>query len=303
MIMKTLFITFLAAIITCGNGSAQTRGVDDALQAKVEEVLKSGVEKFGAKAGQTVVMETKTGRILAAAGDGLTAPHGSTLVKAAVLSAALETGKVGLDDIVDTGNGVIKTKDGKQLQDHNWHRGGYGKISVRQGLACLSNIATYKTVQNTWGKDAQAFLEALDGTGYGRACTVAGFGELSKAGVSETGCYADITPLQTLAFFNAVANNSNGKESTDSLKSALRHCVTDGLCNKAGSDKVPAAGLAGTMQADDGSYWLEFCGYFPAENPRYTVIVTLNKDELPASSSIMAAPIFKDIAEMMTEEK
>jgi len=299
---KTLIVTCLAAVFACGKALAQTKAIDEALQAKVEAALGNGIEKFGAKSGQAVVMDVKSGRVLAAVGDELAAPHRSMLVKLAVLLAALETGSIGLNDTVDTGNGTLRVKGGK-LRDHNWRRGGYGKISVKWGLACLSNIATYKTVQKVWGKDGQAFLKTLDGTGYGEACDIAGFGETPKANVHENGCYADITPLQTLAFFNDVANNKAGSESMDSLKAALRFCVTDGLGVKAGSDKVSVAGFAGSMHEDSGSYWLEFCGYFPAESPQYTVIVTLSKDGLPASGSGIAAPIFKDIAELLTLEK
>lgn len=269
---------------------------------KIKSVLNHGIKRYDAKSGQIAVMDVKTGQILAAVGDGLATPHYSALVKSAILLAALETRRVRLNDTVDTGNGVLKV-NGIKLKDHNWNRGGYGKITVMQGLACLSNIAIYKTLQQTWGKDTQAFLKALDETGYSKACSVAGYGELSKADASEYGLYADITPLQTLIFFNDIAKNEMCTESTDSLTFALRHCVTDGLSRKANSDKVAIAGLAGSMQEDDGSYWLEFCGFFPAENPQYTVIVTLRKDGRPASGSRMAAPIFKEIAELLTSNK
>lgn len=299
---KTLLTIFLATIILCGKVSAQTVAVDNGLQIKAKAVLDEGVERYSAKSGQVAVMDVKTGQILTAVGDGLTTPHYSALVKSAILLATLETGRVRLNDTVDTGNGVLKV-NGIKLKDHNWNRGGYGKITVMQGLACLSNIATYKTLQQAWGKDTQAFLKALDETGYGKACSVAGYGELSKADASEYGLYADITPLQTLMFFNNVAKNEMCAECAESLTFALRHCVTDGLSSKANSDKVAIAGLAGSMQEDDGTYWLECCGFFPAENPQYTVIVTLCKDELPASGSGMAAPIFKEIAELLTSNK
>ena len=57
--------------------------------------------------------------------------------------AALETGKVKLSDMVDVGNGSYSVQD-RELKDHNWHRDGYGKISIKQGLASSSNIAVYK---------------------------------------------------------------------------------------------------------------------------------------------------------------
>ena len=62
------------------------------------------------------------------------------------LLAALETGKVKLSDKVDTGNGIYQIH-GRELKDHNWHRGGYGELTVQEGLAASSNIAIYKTMR------------------------------------------------------------------------------------------------------------------------------------------------------------
>ena len=53
----------------------------------------------------------------------------------------------------------------------------------------------------------------------------------------------------------------------DSLKQALEYVVTDGLGQPAKSNKVQIAGETGTIQFEDGSYIVEFCGYFPANAP------------------------------------
>ncbi len=54
----------------------------------------------------------------------------------------------------------------------------------------------------------------------------------------------------------------------DSLKQALEYVVTDGLGQPAKSDKVQIAGETGTIQLEDGSYLLSFCG-FPAQCSSY----------------------------------
>ena len=73
------------------------------------------------------------------------------------LLAALETGKVKLSDKVDTGNGIYQIH-GRELKDHNWHRGGYGELTVQEGLAASSNIAIYKTMEKAFGDNPQTFL-------------------------------------------------------------------------------------------------------------------------------------------------
>ena len=83
------------------------------------------------------------------------------------------------------------------------------------------------------------------------------------------------TPLQNLTFFNAASKTA--------IKQALEYSVSDGLAKPAQSDKVKVAGATGTIQLPNGEYAVEFCGYFPADNPKYSVIVTINKKGLPAS--------------------
>lgn len=297
---------------------AEAQGISEESLPQVETILSNGVEQFGAKSGQVIIMDVNTGRIVATKGGNFTEWHPSQLVRLPNLLAALETGKVSLDESVDTKDGTLKLKD-YTLKDHNWHRGGYGKISIRQGFEVSSNIANYKTIRKVWGEDSLAYYSALQGIGYGLPNHCDGFGELPKTIFCKEGLYADITPLQNLAFFNAIANNgkmlqphTNGdsavvvkeliasKEKIAMMQEVLRSTVTDGLGRKADSDKVEVAGLGGTTIEEDDSYRLEFCGYFPFDDPQYTILVVLNKEGLPASSGAMAGAIFKEVAHLLT---
>ncbi len=128
-----------------------------------------------------------------------------------------------------------------------------------------------------------------------------------------------ITPIQMLTFYNAIANSGKMvqpqlyKDSTtvinpqiasqtniDSLKQALEYAVTDGLGQPAKSDKVQIAGETGTVQLEDGSYIVEFCGYFPTNVPQYSIIVSIHKERLPASSGLMAGDVFRQITEYIS---
>ena len=103
------------------------------------------------------------------------------------------------------------------------------------------------------------------------------------------------------------------KANIDSLQMALVKVVTEGLGKPAQSEKVQVAGVSGGCQIsteEDNSegkmntkYSVEYCGYFPAENPKYSIIVSMNKVGLPASGNLMAGSVFKEIVNYIEATK
>ena len=91
------------------------------------------------------------------------------------------------------------------------------------------------------------------------------------------------------------------------MRLALARNVIDGLGRAAQSKKVSVAGIQGTCQIsveddaiDDKSnteYAAEFCGYFPAVNPQYSMIISINKKGLPVSGGLMAGDVFRKIVD------
>jgi cell division protein FtsI (penicillin-binding protein 3) len=86
--------------------------------------------------------------------------------------------------------------------------------------------------------------------------------------------------------------------------------VSQGLGRKAGTPILRVAGKTGTSQVNEYDYYnevgtplveyqLSFCGYFPADEPKYSMIVSMNKLGLPASGGGMAGTLFHDIVEWM----
>ena len=320
--------------------------IDSTLQVKATSILENKLTELNALSGQVIIMKVQTGHIKAMVGlerkddanylpcENFSQAHESALMHPISILAALETRKVKLSDMVDVGNGIYSIQD-RELKDHNWHRGGYGEISIKQGLASSSNIAVYKTMEKAFRDDAQAYFNLIDRMSYGKPDCIAGIANLKPAyfvtpkdsGWSDTafawfciGYNQTITPIQTLTFYNAIANSGKMvqpqlyKDSTtvinpqiasqaniDSLKQALEYVVTDGLGQPAKSDKVQVAGQTGTIQLEDGSYIVEFCGYFPANAPQYSIIVSIHKEELPASGGLMAGDVFRQIVDYMNE--
>ncbi|NPE24061.1 transpeptidase family protein [Prevotella sp. PCHR] len=150
------------------------------------------------------------------------------------------------------------------------------------------------------------------------------------------GYETQIPPISTLTFYNAIANNGKMvrprfvqrivkdgeviqefptevikekicKEKTlREMQTILEHVVSQGLGKKAGSPSFKVAGKTGTAQVSKGAggyktgmtnYLLSFAGYFPADAPRYSCIVCIQKSGLPASGGGMSGLVFHNIAE------
>lgn len=273
------------------NQDKQFNIVNTTLQYKATSILESKLSELNALSGQAIIMEVQTGQTKAMVGlekkdsanyqpsENLPQTQTLGLIQPLSILAALETGKVKLSDTVNVGNGIY-SDNGIEIKDHNWQRGGYGTITIQQGLAVSSEIAAYKTIDKAFGNE-QAYKA-----------------QLNKMGIN----LDSLNTLKMLSLYNDIAKNGNiaSKANTDSLKQALKYVVTDGLGQTAKSEKVQVAGKTGTLQLKDGSYIVEFCGYFPADNPQYSIIVSINKEDLPAAG-FMAGDVFRQIVDYMNK--
>lgn len=278
-----ILLISIATFIACAKQKTeQVSTIDSTLQVRVDSILQNKLSELDATVGQVIVMEVQTGEIKASVGsDSILQESG--LVRTASLLAALETKAVKLSDTIDVADGGLAI--GKDtLCDHNWHRGGYGKITVEQGFAFSSNISNYKVARKAFDNE-RAFAEALAKYGYQVKDTSLFYNSLGYGILT--------TPLQNLTFFNAASKTA--------IKQALEYSVSDGLAKPTQSDKVKVAGATGTIQLSNGEYAVEFCGYFPADNPKYSIIVSINKKGLPASGGLMAGDVFRQIVDIMNE--
>ena len=351
--MKNEFIALiiLFLLVSCQSRQQVTENIstiDSILQVNVTSLLENKLSELDALSGQAIVMEVQSGQIKALVGltkkdstnyqscENFSVWQSTGLMHPISLLVALETGKVKLSDKVDTGNGIYQVH-GRELKDHNWHRGGYGELTVQEGLAASSNIAIYKTMEKAFGNNPQAYFNLLANMSYGKPDSITGIANLkhfvtpkdnnwakSDFAWSSIGYNQQISPIQILTFYNAIANNGKmiqpqlykdsvvvinpqiaSRASIDSLKKALVFNITDGLCQPAKSDKVVVAGMQGTssLSTNEDStkdmYAVEFCGYFPTDNPKYSIIVSINKAGLPASGELMAGDVFKKIVGLL----
>lgn len=287
-----IFVAAMTILSACNMKQGKTEQVsttDGDLQAKVMSIMENKLKEFDAQSGQVIVMDIQTGQVKASYGKNFTTPYRSELVCPATLLAALETGKVHLDDTVDTGDGVCVVGN-DTLFDHNWRRGGYGKMTIRQAFAYNSVVGNYKIAAKAFGGNMEEHLSKVR-----KIYSMTG-DTTSLIVFANHGEWATVPPMLTLALVNKIAAN----EGNDSLKSALRYAVTDGLGMKANTDKTEIAGISGTTRQEDGSYMAEFCGYFPFKKPQYSIIVAIHKKYIPVSGGAMAGSVFREIAEYLS---
>ena len=95
-------------------------------------------------------------------------------------------------------------------------------------------------------------------------------------------------------------------ETLDKVKSMLELVVLEGTGKNAGSKYFAVAGKTGTAQLSQGAagyksgaitYMVSFCGYFPADDPQYTCIVSVRTAGGAAGGATWAAPAFHEISE------
>jgi len=141
------------------------------------------------------------------------------------------------------------------------------------------------------------------------------------------------TPLQILAFYNAIANDGKmvkplfvksievsgvpvetfepevlieqiaSKENIELVQSLLEGVTQRGTARRLKNAPFKAAGKTGTAQIAGGgkydkvNYNASFVGYFPADNPKYSCLVLVNRPKKGGTDgSVIAVPVFKDIA-------
>jgi cell division protein FtsI (penicillin-binding protein 3) len=333
--------------------------LDINLQDVAETALYNAMSKHDADHGLVVVMEVKTGEVKAIsnlstngnggfaeqfnfATGGLFEP-GSTF-KLATMIALLEDSPMELADSIDTGNGEF-TFYNRTVRDHE--EGGLGKVTVQTAFEHSSNVAMAKLVDKHFGLRPNAFIDYVDKLKLSKplGIQIAGEkhpkmkrpGEKGWSGISlpwmAYGYGFEISPLHTLALYNAVANDGEmikpifvkairradeveesfttevinskicSRTTLKKIKGLLEGVVERGTAKNIKGTHYRIAGKTGTAQIlENGRYTrryiTSFVGYFPADEPKYSAIVMIkNPRGWYQYGSSVAAPVFKEIAD------
>ena len=336
--------------------------IDINMQDVAQRALKKQLITSDADHGCVILMEVATGEIRAVANFSkvrtgeyeeqfnyaiaASQDPGSTFKLASYLSL-LEDNKVDTNSMVETGDGTYRIP-GHTIRDSH---GGIGTVTVKKAFEESSNVAIAKMINAAYQNDQGKFSEHLYEWGLNKKLMLQIPGEgqpviknpenrsWNKKQTLPQMAYGyemQITPLQMLAFYNAVANDGryiapifvreirrlgntveqfrarviNEKIVSDkTIKKAqalLEGVVTEGTGKGIASPLYRIAGKTGTAQVADANkgyrvdkkYQASFCGYFPADNPKYSLIVVVNnprKGTYYAAS--VAGPVFREIAD------
>ncbi|MDP5202161.1 penicillin-binding protein [Flavobacterium sp. DG2-3] len=337
--------------------------IDVFIQDIAHHALLKQLEDYEADHGCVVVMETETGHVkaisnLGRAEDGsyyettnyaIAESHepGSTF-KLVDLVAILEDKVADTSTVYDSHNGVVKYY-GRSVRDS--HHGGYGKVSLARGFELSSNTVMVQAVYDNYKSNPSKFVNhirrigldkplGLHFKGEGRPI-VPHPGDKIWSGISlpwmAFGYSVSVTPMQTLAFYNSIANNGVmvrpqfvseikewnktikkfdtevinprvcSPETLKKVKAVLANVVKKGTASKLYSKDFSMAGKTGTAMVNYGKagregmyYASSFAGYFPADHPKYSCIVVVHKPNTSKNNyygADVAGPVFKRIAQ------
>ncbi len=343
------------------NGKDVVTTLDMNLQDVAENALLKQMINHEANMGCAILMQVKTGDIKAIANlkfdkksgfylesynmaIGEKYEPGSTFKLASVI-AALEDHKIKLDDTVSVKKGYV-VYYGRTLRDV--HVIGNGLITVREAFEHSSNVGISKIIFNAYKNHPARFVAHLYAMDLNKPLGLKIAGEANPVIRSpkdkkywyrtslpwmSVGYGVEITPLQLLTFYNAVANNGvevkprfvtaiseggrvvkrfpvqvrNAQIASLStirkVQSLLEGVVQRGTAQNLKNDHFQIAGKTGTAKISEngsyvpGAYNATFVGYFPADNPQYSCIVVVNKPKHGYYGSGVAAPVFKEIAD------
>lgn len=336
--------------------------LDVNIQGIVHNTLLGQLEKFGAEHGTAVVMEVKTGEIKAIANLGRTVEGkyyeklnyavgeahepGSTF-KLMAMIAALEDKVIDYNSLINTGKGELKFFGKYKVKDSK--RGGHGIITASKAFEVSSNVGLVKIIYDNYKDNPKKFVDRLYNLGLNKTLGLPIKGEgIPKIPYPTDsnwdgldlpwmayGYGVTITPLQTLAFYNAIANDGEmvkprfisqisnfgnlptkvfskqtlnpsvcSKETLNKVQQMLFNVVDKkwGTAFNIKDELLSMAGKTGTCQVDYTSeevqYISSFVGYYPVENPKYSCIVVIHRPNKSIGyyGSTVAAPVFKTIA-------
>jgi len=342
-------------------GADLITNLDIKLQDIVHSEVLSQLSINRAKAGVGIIMEVQTGKIVAMANlsmnkDGAYVERDNyavtkkfapgSVMKTATTMALLDDGYINKNTDINL-EGGRKNFRGKWIKDDEDI--GHGRnVKLWDVFVHSSNVGMAKWADkfyNKTRKENKNFVLKLKAFGLSKDTGIDLKGEV-KPVIKDPekfnrntipwmahGYEMELTPLQILSFYNAIANNGKmmrpylvdkivsqnetkeikpkvlvNKIANDNtiriIRELLEGVVQEGTGQKLRKGKIKIAGKTGTAQEEvkkingEVKYNSSFVGYFPAENPKYSMIITMYGNKKPMYyASQVAVPVFGKIVE------
>lgn len=335
--------------------------IDRDVQFLAEDTLANAMTQYGAEGGSIVVLDPRTGEILAMASWPMFDPNnyttslptnpanpavsaqyepGSTF-KILTMAAAMDAGLVKPDTTFVDG-GYIEVGG---LPIYNWNFGAWGPVDMTGCMThslnvCFAHIATLL--------GPQKFYNYMSAFGIGQTTAVDLAAEApgrlkqpgdsdwfeSELGTNSFGQGVAVNPLQLVAAVSAVANHGTmmqphillrvedgtnvhttepqvlGRPIRPETAEALSQMLVRSVEGGEGGEAVMVAGYAiagktGTAQIpiptgyEENKTIASFIGWGPVDEPRFVVLVKLDKPSASIWGSETAAPVFGDFTQRL----
>ena len=302
------------------------RTIDKKITKLSHKLLKKDMKECGGHYGQVLVMESQTGNIKAWVAledenhnghitDALLLKHQlcSDPMKPLMATIGMVDSHTSWSDSIDTKCGIDSIGD-MLIKDHNWHRGGYGKVSFLDGFKWHSNIAMIRAMErrnpaslrHDWWRVADCPRE-MDALEIAQIYNVAA---LNGKTVIETSVNTDSIKVNT-----PEAGSTLDQDIIKMFREYLYATLNDGgIGSRWTSKKVHISGdyvvhrnCRPTLYDDNADqmeqYYSEegletynqviFTGYFPFENPKYTICVSMDKTGMPIAGKLISNTVNK----------
>jgi len=348
------------------DGKHMVLAINSGMQRIVEAELANAIRESRSASGSIVVMDPKTGAVLALAAypsadlNAYRDPANQERYKNTAVSAQYEPGSVfkivtlaaGLDAGAIAPHTVFDDEaviyvGGKGIWNHD--RAGHGRVTVVDFLRLSLNVEAAK-IGVALG--AERFYQYVRKFGFGVPTRVELAGEVAgDVKLPGDGHWRDIdlatnsfgqgiavTPMQMVTAVAAVANQGNlmrpyivqevqdadGRpvyraspqvvrqvirpEIAQTVTRLLGEAILGESSNKAAVPGYRVAGKTGTAQISSyGKYddkWTiaSFAGYLPADDPRFVVLVRLDKPQSSPWGSQVASPVFAAVAKQLAAQ-
>jgi cell division protein FtsI (penicillin-binding protein 3) len=344
------------------NGKDIFTTIDVNIQDIAQTSLLEMMVKSQSQYGTCIVMETKTGKVKAIANLGRR-PDGSyweddnyalrvtepgSTIKLVTLLAVLDKGTSTMNELVEVGSAGRMIVGPRNVNDAE--RSPKSVLTVKECFAHSSNVGMSKLALKAFATDPTEFRKYLKKYHMDTRVPIdlsnipapriapleKNNGGLMNMLTMSFGYAIQVSPLQTLNLYNAVANNGrmmkpylvnsiqdNGimirqfeptvleekiadDEVIEAAKQSMEAVVTEGTGIYAFKGmSFPVAGKTGTAHVADGNvkyshgvYQASFVGYFPANDPVYSCIVVIRTKPHAAQhyGGQLAAPVFREVA-------
>ncbi|MDL2314849.1 transpeptidase family protein [Bacteroidales bacterium OttesenSCG-928-C19] len=351
--------------VSAEDGKDIVSTIDVSLQELAEKSLRNCLETNNADGGYVILMEVQTGYVRAISslyrtGDSLNIKYietangactdlyepGSTY-KTVTMMALLENGICDTSLIVPTG-----VKRFGRTSIHDVNDKDIGNVSLKRAFEVSSNVGICQAVWDGYNEHREDFKGDIQKIlPYKKLGVDLVIKEPTPTMLDDMkpdrnflniayGYASNITALQMLTFYNAIANNGkmvkplfcsdileSGKvvknhqpivikekicsdKTLHKVQDLLVSVVENGSARRLSKTPYGIAGKTGTSQVGyetkgkKVTYCASFAGYFPANDPRYSCIVVVNNPRKNRThGGELAAPVFKDLSDRVCGTK